>query len=462
MTSSPSAIEAAADWLARPPQQRPITSLIRAYQGEAFGPLDLVQALDQRHAQLGRAATTSISEFCPSRLLRDAEGETLLGMQRRHVPLFGVPVTIKDLFDERGKITRAGSTVLADAPVAKRNAVALDRLRGAGALHAGRTSMSEFAFSGLGLNPHMGTPPNPFNSDHITGGSTSGGAASVALGLAAATLGSDTGGSLRIPAAFCGLTGFKPSQDSVPLDGSFPLSPSLDCIGPIAPTVACCALMWQVLSGAITVEAPRRPLTLLVPAGELSEEVDSDVAQAFAAAVHKLEQLGCRIVRQSLSSIDEAYAINQRGGLVVPEAAAVHHHLLEQHAGLYDPMIAERLRGGRDITASEYLARLWPREGLQSRFAQQVRDVDAVLMPTVAMRSPRRDVVENDMQEFQRLNRRALRNTSVFNYLDACAISLPYFIADDEEPIGLMLARPQHQDAELLGVAEGVERLLAS
>lgn len=451
----------AAAWLSRPPRQRPIADLIRAYRNGAFGPLDLALALNQRYTQLGHAATTSVFSPAPERLLRDAEGEALLGMSGRHVPLFGVPVTIKDLFDECDNVTTAGSIALTDAPPAIRNATSLDRLRAAGALHAGRTSMSEFAFSGLGLNPHAGTPPNPFNPDHITGGSTSGGAASVALGLAAATLGSDTGGSLRIPAAFCGLTGFKPSQASVPLDGSFPLSPSLDCIGPIAPTVSCCALLWQVLSGTpAPMESTQRPLTLLVPDSELVDEVDEDVADAFRAAVKTLEQQGCHIIHGRLSAIDDAWTINQRGGLVVPEAAAVHHQLLEQHGSRYDPMIAERLRGGRNITASEYLSRLWPRKGLQHDLALQVQDVDAILMPTVAMRSPRRDAVENDAQAFQRLNRRALRNTSVFNYLDASAISLPFPATDGEEPIGLMLARPQHQDAELLRVARGVEHLL--
>ncbi|WP_405280297.1 amidase family protein [Cobetia sp. Ld8] len=455
-------LEQAREFWARPPRQRRLTQLLEAYQTGSFGPEQTATVLAERHQALGESASHSIISRDDAGMSVQAAAQQQLKAAATSLPLGGVPVSIKDLFDETGMTTLAGSRALAESHPADQDAVALSRLKAAGILHAGRTSMSEFAFSGLGLNPHVGTPPNPFDGERITGGSTSGGAASVAFGLAAATLGSDTGGSLRIPAAFCGLTGFKPSQASVPGDGAFPLSPSLDCIGPIAPSVACCRRLWEVLSGEAADATPlTRPLTLLVPESELVSEVDADVAADFAALLERLEGLGVRLQRAPVEAIEAAYAINQRGGLVIPEAAAVHHELLAAHEAQYDPLIAERLNGGRDITSSEYLARLWPRTAIQQRFAQQVQDVDAVLMPTVAMRAPRRDLLEQDGALFAQLNKRALRNTSVFNYLDASSISIPAPAAVNEEPLGLMLSRPQGQDEALLRVAQALETLLA-
>lgn len=454
-------IENAREFWARSPRQRTLTQLLDAYQTGSFGPDQTASVLAERHQALGEAASHSVITRDDIAMSEQASAQQQLQVAATSLPLSGVPVSIKDLFDERGMTTLAGSRALSQSAPARQDASALTRLKAAGILHAGRTSMSEFAFSGLGLNPHVGTPPNPFDGERITGGSTSGGAASVAFGLAAATLGSDTGGSLRIPAAFCGLTGFKPSQSSVPGDGAFPLSPSLDCVGPIAPSVACCRTLWEVLSGEVADPTPlTRPLTLLVPESELVSEVDADVAADFTALLERLEAWGVRILRAPVEAIEAAYAINQRGGLVIPEAAAVHHELLAAHEAQYDPLIAERLNGGRDITASEYLARLWPRNAIQQRFAQQVQDVDAVLMPTVAMRAPRRDLLEQDGAAFAALNKRALRNTSVFNYLDASSISIPAPAPVGKEPIGLMLSRPQGQDVALLRVAEALERLI--
>ncbi|WP_024952783.1 MULTISPECIES: amidase family protein [Cobetia] len=445
----------------RSPRERSLIALEQAYQVGDFTPEDTADIIKERHHTLKDAASRSVIHLDNDAAAAQASAQQHLLASGVRLPLSGMPITIKDLIDEAGAITLAGSKALASTSPAQRDAPALTRLKAAGIVHAGRTSMSEFAFSGLGLNPHVGTPPNPFDAERITGGSTSGGAASVALGLAAATLGSDTGGSLRIPAAFCGLTGFKPSQASVPGDGAFPLSPSLDCLGPIAPTVACCRRLWEVLSGQ-SAEASRltRPLTLLVPDSELVSDVDEDVIRDFSALLARIEALGVTLVRRPLAAIEEAWGINQRGGLVIPEAAAVHHELMAQHEADYDPLIADRLRSGRDITASEYLTRLWPRAAIQQRFAQQVQDVDAVLMPTVAMRAPRRDLLERDAEAFAALNKRALRNTSVFNYLDASSISIPAPAPAGAEPIGLMLSRPRGQDVALLRVAEALESLI--
>lgn len=456
-----SRFDAAADFWKKPVPARRLADWREAMARDAFGPDEIVESLLARAEARPEIVDRCFIEFVLERLQGQISG--IAGSGNAAQPLAGLPISIKDLFDVRGEVTRAASKVLADAPAATVDAPAVARLRHAGAILTGRTTMSEFAFSGLGLNLHHGTPPNPFDPERITGGSTSGGAASVAFGLAAATLGSDTGGSLRIPAAFCGLTGFKPSQASVPGEGAYPLSPSLDCVGPIAPSVACCAELWSVLAARPlpTLDPAPRPLRLAIPSGGLLEELDAEVRDGLDTAVLQLEAAGCHIERLPFDAIDGALAINRQGGLVVPEAAALHRAQLDRAEADYDPMIAERLNGGRHVTATDYLQRLWPRAGWQQRFAKEMAGFDAVLLPTAAMLPPKRAELENDPAAFQRANRLALRNTSVFNYLDATSISLPFTAPGAALPVGLMLSRPQGEDVALLQNASVIEAMLA-
>ncbi|ART64744.1 hypothetical protein B9H00_11855 [Kushneria marisflavi] len=438
-------------------RQRRLVDWQAALASGAFNALDALEALIERVEAQPEVAATTFVDFDADRLRNQ------WSRLEQNASLAGLPISIKDLFDVHGEVTGAASRVLAESHAATQDAPAIARLRRAGSVLTGRTTMSEFAFSGLGLNDYCGTPPNPFDAERITGGSTSGGAASVAFGLAAATLGSDTGGSLRIPAAFCGLTGFKPSQRSVPGEGAYPLSPSLDCVGPIAPSVECCAQLWSVLAASPmpTLDPTPRPLRLVVPVGGLLEELDDGVRDGFEVALARLEAAGCHVERLSLEAVDEALSINRQGGLVVPEAAALHREQLERAEADYDPLIAERLRGGRDISAADYLQRLWPRTGWQQRFEHEMAGFDAVVLPTVATLPPKRAAIEKDAVAFQRANRLALRNTSVFNYLDAASISLPFFMPDETLPIGLMVSRPQGQDEQLLQHACVIETMLA-
>ncbi|WP_110656695.1 amidase [Salinicola halimionae] len=456
MSSPETPQDAATAFWARPPHRRRLADWQGAFDDGDFTPADALEALIERAKTMPDVAATTFIDFdvdkLRDRLTRIDPSESL----------GGIPISIKDLFDVRGEVTQAASRVLGKSAPATTDAPSVARLRRAGALLTGRTTMSEFAFSGLGLNQNFGTPPNPFDAERITGGSTSGGAASVAFGLAAATLGSDTGGSLRIPAAFCGLTGFKPSQQAVPGEGAYPLAPSLDCVGPIAPSVDCCARLWSVLADRPmpALDSAPRPLRLAIADGGLLSELDDAVRDGFEAAIAALEAKGCRVERLSFDAVDGALAINQQGGLVVPEAAALHREQLAHAEADYDPLIAERLNGGRDISAADYLQRLWPRAGWQRRFAAEMAGFDAVLLPTVATLPPKRAELENDAAAFQRANRLALRNTSIFNYLDAASISLPYFAAGAELPIGLMLSRPQGDDVTLLQHASVVEAML--
>lgn len=442
--------KAAAFWRA-PVKQRRIEHALNAFASGDFSPQELAEALEQRKRTLD-----------PQRLAKVYISQNDLPSDLSQGPLGGIPLSIKDLFDVEGEQTRAGSKVLNNTPPAAEDAPAVARLRAAGAWFTGRTNMTEFAFSGLGLNPHYGSPENPFNPALITGGSTSGGAASVACGLALGTLGSDTGGSLRIPAAFCGLVGFKPSQASVPGSGAYPLSPSLDCVGPMGASVDCCARLWSILAATEASDLDESPLRLAVPAGALIDNLEPEVAALFAQAVETLRRAGHRIETLSFDSLDQVYAINQAGGLVVPEAISIHHKRLATQGDDYDPFVRDRLEAGLEVPAWAYAERLLARPTLQQQFAREFSGFDALLLPTVPILPPAIATLEADATAFHQANRMALHNTNVFNYLDACALSLPWQPGDAPLPIGLMLARPQSEDQALLALARHLEQQLDS
>lgn len=378
-------------------------------------------------------------------------------------PLAGLPVSIKDLFDVKGQLSRAGSTALAGVQPANADAPAVARLRAAGAVLLGRTNMSEFAFSGLGLNPHYGTPANPLAPDRIAGGSTSGGAVSVALEMAAAALGTDTGGSIRIPAAFCGLTGFKPSARRVSLAGAVPLSRSLDSAGPLAHSVDCCAILDAVLSGqALDTEAlPLAGLRFGVTRDYVGADLAPEVQASFAHALQVLEQGGARIAYFSFPELLELPQINGRGGLVAAEAYAWHRPLLAQHAALYDPRVAARIQRGSQQSAADYLDLLDARRRLIGMAGQRLRGFDAWLMPTVATVAPLTAALEGDDAAFFATNALVLRNPGVINFLDGCALSLPCHGAG-QLAVGLGICGLAGQDAKILQIGRAVEAALAS
>lgn len=371
-------------------------------------------------------------------------------------PLAGLPVSIKDLFDVRGQVTRAGSKALDGSAPAQADAPAVARLRAAGAVLIGRTNMSEFAFSGLGLNPHYGTPRTPFDPDRISGGSTSGGAVSVAERMAAAALGTDTGGSIRIPSAFCGLTGFKPTARRVPLDGAVPLSTSLDSAGPLARSVACCAAVDAVLSGETldTRAADLRGLRFYVTRDFVFDGVEAEVAQAFEATLAKLSARGAQIVEFAFPELRRLPEINAAGGLTAAEAWTWHRALLQGKGDQYDQRVAQRIRRGEKLSATDYIVLLGERRAMQQRAANLLRDADAWLMPSVAIRPPRLDALERD-EDFFAINGLVLRNPSVINFLDGCAASLPM-----GEGMGLGVCGLHGADARVLQVSAAIEQAL--
>lgn len=379
--------------------------------------------------------------------------------------LAGLPVSVKDLYDIAGRPTRAGSAMRDDAPPAAHDAESVARLRRAGAAITGLTNMSEFAFSGVGINPHHGTPRNPCDADvaRIPGGSSSGAAVSVALGQAVAGLGSDTGGSIRIPAALCGLVGFKNTQSRTPLGGAFPLSFTLDTVCAMARTVDDCLVVDAVLAGAPlpVVQRPLQGLRLALPQTLLLDALEPAVAQAFEAALQRLSRAGAQIVRIALAELAEIAPINAPGGFSAVEAYAVHRDAMRTQRERFDPRVAARIALGEGVSAADYITMQRRRRDWIARTTHALAGFDAVVCPTVPITAPPiADLVASD-EAFFKANGLLLRNTFAFNFLDGCAFTLPCH-EPGRLPVGLMLAAPGGHDATLAAIALAAEAALAA
>ena len=378
-------------------------------------------------------------------------------------PLDGVLVTIKDLYDVAGMVTTAGSKILADAAPAKADAPVIARLRRAGAVLVGRTNMTEFAYSGLGLNPHYGTPGSGPGGRHVPGGSTAGGAVSVSLGIAPLTLGSDTGGSTRIPAAFNGIVGFKPTSPRVPTAGAFPLSYTLDSVGPMGRSVADCAAMDAVLAGIEAEALPRVPLAGLrigVPRGWLFSEMEAEVGAAFEAALVRLEAAGARIAdvdyEDLFAAMREANTIAQIGAC---EAAQIHAANLKERRDGFDPRVRSRIEGGVRVPAPAYIEVRRRREALKAPFAARIADVDVLALPTTVLRAPLITPLEQDDALYTATNVKVLRNTNPFNFFDCPALTMPLPVSDGL-PIGFMIAGAPFADRRLLAIGAAMDPVL--
>nr|WP_151448905.1 amidase [Lacisediminimonas profundi] len=381
-------------------------------------------------------------------------------------PLAGIPISIKDLFDVRGEVTLAGSRVRSDAAPATADAPPIARLRQAGAVIIGKTNMSEFAFSGLGLNPHYGTPKSPWDraTGRIPGGSSSGAAVSVSDGMAVAAIGTDTGGSLRIPAAFCGIVGFKPTASRVSRDGAFPLSTTLDSIGPMANSVSCCATVDAILAGnAIPSLQPSalRGLRLGLVQDYVLDGIDADVAAAISTAVTWLSAAGAQVYDVAMPELRQIPEINKQGGLIAAEAYFIHQHDLavEARAALYDQRIVARIRRGHDISSAGYLGVIRDRAQLNQRLNAIAGEFDLLLMPTVPVVAPSIAQLEQSDQQFMETNGLVLRNPTVVNFMDGCALSLPCH-RPGSAPVGLMLVAPNGDDDRLFRIGLAIETLM--
>jgi aspartyl-tRNA(Asn)/glutamyl-tRNA(Gln) amidotransferase subunit A len=379
-------------------------------------------------------------------------------------PWAGIPISVKDLFDVAGDVTTAGSRALQGARPASADCAAVARLRAAGFIPIGRTNMTEFAYSGLGLNPHYGTPRNPFERQRgrAPGGSSSGAAISITEEMAYGAIGTDTGGSCRIPAAFCGTVGFKPTARRVPVSGVFPLSQTLDSVGPLAASVACCAALDAVLASepSPTLEVVGPPgRRFAVPTRHVLDALDAQVARSFERALRELAGAGAKIEEMALAELDELPGINRKGGFAGAEAYALHRQRLESEAALYDPRVVVRILRGREQSAADYLDLIRARSDLQRRIDRALVQFDAVVLPTTPIIAPLLQELESD-EAYTRSNQLALRNTAVVNFLDRCAVSIPCHEPGDA-PVGLMLMGEHGGDRRVLGLAAGVEAVVA-
>ena len=423
------------------------------------------QALGRIADPAGEGARAFMKTYAETALAEADHSDRLRRAGIVRSPIEGIPVSVKDLYDVAGDVTRAGSKVLDDAAPAAADAPAVARLRAAGAVIVGRTNMVEFAFGGVGLNPHYGTPKNPYDraTGRVPGGSSSGAAVSVADGMCAMGLGSDTRGSVRLPAALCGVAGFKPTASRIPRDGAFPLSWTLDSVGPLANSIACCASYDAILAGIAPTPLPTLPmkgLRLMVPRCNLIEDLDPAVAKAFERVLSALSKAGALVTELDVPVFTQSMDLYKNGGFAGPEAYQIHRTLLETRAAGYDPRVSERVVLGRNVTAADYIQLGFDRAALIRAAEALGASFDAMLYPTVAATAPTIEETTRTDEDYFRWNMRLLRNTGLGNILDGCGATLPCHLPGDA-PVGLSVAGFAGADRRVLAIALAVEGALA-
>lgn len=423
----------------------------------AAGELDAVEVCE---AALERAAASDrvFVALTEERALREArESRARLRAGAPLGPLDGVPVAWKDLIDVAGTPATAASALRRDAAPAAADAPVVTRLAAAGTVCVGKTNLSELAFSGLGINPHFGTPPNPRDPARVPGGSSSGSAVAVAAGIVPVAIGTDTSGSIRVPAAFCGIAGFKPSAERVDRRGVLPLAPTLDSVGPLATSVRDLVVLDAALRGmALGDAAAGGAARFVLPAGDLVDDVEPAVATAFAAAIAALEAAGIAVERRAIPALDAARAaFEAHGSLVAHEAWRTHAALLDSaDAERLDPVVLRRLRDGRALPATGRDALLRERERLQAALRRDLGDA-ILLAPTTPILPPPVAPIEHDVERFLATNARALRTTMPASYLDMPGVALP--LPGEGPPASLLVTGASGGDDRVLAAALAVE-----
>jgi aspartyl-tRNA(Asn)/glutamyl-tRNA(Gln) amidotransferase subunit A len=430
---------------------------------------DLLVGASTSAAEMARSIDLARSPACKNVFLTTCFDVAQASANRAGIertPLAGLAISIKDLFDVAGETTKSGSIVLADAPKALADCTAVARLKAAGGSILGRTNMVEFAFSGVGTNPHYGTPANAADGmvARVPGGSSSGGVVSVATGAAFIGLGSDTGGSVRIPAALNGVVGFKCTARRVPTQGAYPLSTSMDTVCAMTRSVRDAILAHEILSGHTVCKsyAPLAGYRLAVATTQMQDALEPPVAKAWQHSLDRLRQMGASIVDIALPELLDLPGIVATGGLSPAESYAWHYPMLQTQSHRYDPRVLTRIQRGANMSARDYIDLLTARRQWIARMETALAPFDAVLSPTVPVVAPAiADVApgaERD-EAFFALNGKLLRNTSVVNMLDGCAISIPCHQPGDL-PVGLMVWGPAMQDDTVLNIALQIEQIL--
>lgn len=431
---------------------------------------EIAATATQRVMRALDAAKTPAAQHVFTQLYADAARATAehcdneLQAGRNLGALHGVCITVKDNLDVSGETTMAGSVVCAGDTPAYRDAPVVQRLRAAGAVVLGKTNMSEFAFSGVGINPHHGTPTNPADTAQarVPGGSSSGAAVAVGLGLAEVGIGTDTGGSIRIPAALCGLVGYKSTQTRIPRTGVMELSRTLDTVGSITRSVRACLAVDAVMSQqALPTDAVSlRGLRFAVPQTLMMDDVDGIVAHAFERTLHRLSAAGAQVVDIPFQALGDIAALSMPAGFSPIESYAAHHTRLVEGSDRMDHRVVARMMLGKGISAQDYLALHNRRSAWISGAKQILIGFDAMLCPTVPLVAPLLGPLLHDDDAFFKVNRLLLRNPSAINYMDGCAWSLPCHVPG-ELPVGLMVSAIGGQDAHLARVALALEAFIS-
>jgi aspartyl-tRNA(Asn)/glutamyl-tRNA(Gln) amidotransferase subunit A len=451
-----------------------ISELARRLQSGTLSPVELTEHYLARLAALD-STLHAFRLVTRERALTQARAAELARRAGQDVgPLHGIPYAAKDLFDVKGLPTTAGSNLLQDN-IAPADATVVRRLEQAGMILLGKTNTVQFAYGGVGINHHHGTPHNPWHRQHhAPGGSSSGSGVAVAAGLAPMALGSDTGGSVRIPASLCGTVGLKTTVGQVSRAGVFPLSWTLDSVGPLTRSVEDAALVYQCIQGPDPHDASTRDtrpqdvltalhngvhgLRLAFAETVFWDQADPEIAQAVRACGHVFADLGAHISSITLPEAAEAQELNPRGLAVAAEAYTIHQARLEQHFEQYDPIVAQRLIQGKHVTATEYLntTRAWAE--LRAKVQRTLRDVDALLVPTTMIPALPVDVLDASMEVYTERNLQYLRNTVIGNVLNLCALSVPCGFTSQGLPIGLMIYGKPFQEDIVLRIGYAFEQ----
>lgn len=448
------------------PVSRSIAQLSVLIQSGKLDPRDLAgETFDAIRSHPDQAIFLRLTE---DRAKREADASTRRIREGRSLgALDGIPIAWKDIFDLEGMPTPAGSIVLADAEPAGRDADVVANLARAGMVSVGRVNMSEFAFSGLGINPHFGTPANPRATDghRLPGGSSSGSAVAVAAGLVPVAMGTDTGGSIRIPAAFNGIVGYKATRGRYGMGGVFPLSKSLDSLGPLTRTVSDAILIDAAMRGRTCPDisaAEWAGQEVVVPETVFFDGIEPEVAVAFEAGLARLEQAGARIRRAAFPQISEIFELmGEHGPLVTAEAFALHRQRLSGGAAdRMDPRVVTRCRMGEKTDMPAYIAILEARARLISAFGAVVGDSAVIVTPTLPHVAPLTEPLEKDFDAFVTMNGFTLRNTLIGNFLDWCGVSLPCGTGAHAMPVGMLISGLPNRDEQVLSLALTAERLL--
>lgn len=449
-----------------PMHYQSIAELSRRIRSGGLSPVQLTETLLERIEKLNPKLHAFMS-VNPERALNEARSAeaALMGGQDLG-PLHGIPYAVKDLYDVRGEATTGGTRLLEDN-IAEEDCLAVRKLSQAGMILLGKTHTVQFAFGGVGINHDQGTPHNPWHADpHAPGGSSSGSAVAVASGMVPVALGTDTGGSVRIPAALNGLAGLKTTIGRISRAGVYSLSWTLDSVGPLARTVEDCAFAYNAMQGVdfndeTTVGiAPHDPLKALkegVAGLRIAfcdtlffDEVDPEVEQAVRASAEVFESLGATVKRIAVPEVMECFTFGRRALMVAAEGCAVNGRLLDDHFDQLDPVVAQRMIAGRELPAVEYfqLVRKW--DQLQRSVKETLRDVDILLAPTCQVPPLPITTIDSDFETYSIYNVKYLRNTTVGNMLNLSAATVTCGFSSGGLPIGLMLyAKPFEEDVTL-------------